>query len=147
VSAVGLESIDHTVQLTHIWINELDALLEWDSKSRSYRLLRVVLQALRDWLPINEVADLGAQLPTLLRGVYYEHWRPATTPVRERHKEHFLSRIDDAFKIDPIVFTPDAVSAVFQLLSNKIAAGEIDNVRHALPKDLRALWPTRPQAA
>jgi uncharacterized protein (DUF2267 family) len=147
MSAVGLESIDHTVQLTHIWINELDMLLGWDSKSRSFRLLRTVLQALRDWLPVNEAVDLGAQLPMLLRGAYYEHWRPATTPVRERHKANFLARIDDAFRTDPIIFTPDAVSAVFQLLSDKIGAGEIEDVRHALPADLRALWPARPQAA
>jgi uncharacterized protein (DUF2267 family) len=147
MSAVGLESIDHTVQLTHIWINELDARLGWDNKARSYRLLRTVLQAVRDWLPVNEAADLGAQLPALLRGVYYEHWRPATTPVRERHKENFIARVDHAFRTDPIIFTPKAVSAVFELLSEKIGAGEIDDVRHELPADLRALWPTRPQAA
>jgi hypothetical protein len=42
MSAVGLESIDHTVQLTHIWINELDtsasaasvALLTWPRVAR-----------------------------------------------------------------------------------------------------------------
>jgi uncharacterized protein (DUF2267 family) len=83
--------------------------------------------------------DLGAQLPMLLRGVCYEHRRPATTPVRERHKANFLARIDDAFRTDPIIFTPDAVSAVFQLLSDKIGAGEIEVVRHALPADLRLL--------
>ena len=65
-----LESIDHTVQLTHIWINELDEMLGWSDKSRSYRLLRTVLQTLRDWLPVNRSADLAAQLPALFRGVY-----------------------------------------------------------------------------
>ena len=147
MSAVGLESIDHTVQLTHKWIKELDAMLGWDNKSRSYRLLRTVLQALRDWLPVNEAADIGAQLPTLLRGVYYEHWRPATTPVKERSKSDFLARVDDAFRSDPIISTQESVSAVFELLSNKIGAGEIDDVRQSLPADLKALWPTRPKAA
>ena len=105
MSTVGLESIDHTVQLTHSWINELDALVGWGSKARSYRLLRTVLQALRDWLPVNDAAHFGAQLPTLLRGVYYEHWRPADTPVTERHRSNFLARVDDAFRTDPIMFT------------------------------------------
>jgi uncharacterized protein (DUF2267 family) len=104
-------------------------------------VLRTVLQALRDWLPLNEVVDLGAQLPRLLRGVYYEHWRPATTPVKKRSKAEFLARIDDAFAIDPIVVTPDTVTAVFELLSEKIGAGEIEDVRQLLPADLRALWP------
>ncbi len=147
MSAVGLESIDHTVQLTHIWINELDARLGWADKHRSYRLLRTVLQAVRDWLSVNEAAGFGAQLPELLRGVYYEHWRPATTPVKNRHKADFIARIDNAFRTDPILFTPDAVTAVFELLSDKIAPGEIADVRHELPADLRALWPFPSQAA
>ncbi len=101
----------------------------------------------RDWLPANEAANLAAQLPELLRGVYYEHWRPATTPVKQRGKNDFTARIDRAFKDDPIIFTPEAVSTAFALLSNKISAGEIDDVRHALPADLRALWPLPSQAA
>ena len=147
MSAVGLESIDHTVQLTHIWINDLDARLGWENKHRSYRLLRTVLQAVRDWLPVNEAAGFGAQLPELIRGIYYEHWRPAATPVKQRHRADFVARIDSAFKTDPLLFTADAITAVFELLSEKVAAGEIEKVRHALPADIRALWPHSSQAA
>ncbi len=147
MSAVGLESIDHTVQLTHGWINELDAMLGWNDKARSYRLLRSVLQALRDWLPVNESADFAAELPNLLRGVYYEHWRPATTPVKQRSKADFLARVDHAFVGDPIAYTAEAVSIAFQFLSTKIAAGEIADVRHALPADVRALWSLSSAAA
>jgi uncharacterized protein (DUF2267 family) len=146
MSAAGLESIDHTVQLTHIWINDLDSRLGWENKHRSYRLLRTVLQALRDWLPVNE-AGLGAQLPELLRGVYYEHWRPNRTPVKHRKKAEFLARIADAFRNDPISSTSNAVTAVFELLSDKIAAGEIEDVRHELPADIRVLWPLPSQTA
>jgi uncharacterized protein (DUF2267 family) len=84
MSAVGLESIDHTVQLTHIWINDLDARLGWENKHRSYRLLRTVLQTIRDWLMVEDAAKFGAQLPELLRGIYYEHWRPVKTPVKRQ---------------------------------------------------------------
>jgi uncharacterized protein (DUF2267 family) len=147
MSTTGLESIDHTVQLTHIWINDLDERLGWGSKPRSYRLLRVVLQALRDWLPTNEAADLAAQLPELLRGAYYEQWRPATTPVRERSKAAFLQRIDHAFPKDPVLDTEDAVSIAFATLSARISAGEIEDVRRALPHDLRELWPVAARAA
>jgi uncharacterized protein (DUF2267 family) len=147
MSAVGLECIDHTVQLTHVWINDLDTRLGWDNKHRSYRLLRTVLQAVRDWLPVNEAVGLGAQLPALLRGVYYEHWRPAATPVKQRSKADFIARIADAFENDPILFTSEAVTAVFELLSDKIAAGEIEGVRHELPAGIRALWPLPSQPA
>lgn len=147
MSAAGLESIEHTVHVTHTWINELDELLGWSNKSRSYRLLRSVLQALRDWLPVNEAADFAAQLPNLLRGVYYEQWRPAATPVKPRSKSDFLGRIDHALVGDPILHTEDAVRITFQFLSTKIAAGEIADIKHALPADLRALWTLSSAAA
>lgn len=147
MSAAGLESIDRAVQLTHTWINELDGRLGWKSKSRSYRLLRTVLQAVRDWLPANEAADFAAQLPELLRGVYYEHWQPANTPVRERSKADFLARIELAFKTDPLVYAPDAVATVFAMLSEKISGGEIEDVRRSLPAHLRELWPVPSRTA
>jgi uncharacterized protein (DUF2267 family) len=147
MSAVGLESIDHTVQLTHMWINDLDARLGWDNKHRSYRLLRIVLQAIRDWLKVEEAAKFGAQLPELLRGVYYEQWQPAKTPVKKRRKVDFIARVDHAFEADSLVFTSEAISTVFQLLSDKITPGEIEHVHHALPADIRALWPISSRAA
>jgi uncharacterized protein (DUF2267 family) len=143
MSAVGLEGIDHTVQLTHRWINELDDRLSWSNKPRSYRLLKAVLHAVRDWLPPNETADLAAQLPTLLRGVYYEQWRPAAVPAKHRTKADFLARVEDAFKADPLEQPARAVIAVFELPSSKITAGEVDDVRRALPEDVRNMWPER----
>jgi uncharacterized protein (DUF2267 family) len=146
MSAAGLEGLEHTLQLTHTWLNELDARLEWNNKARAYRLLKAVLHGLRDWLQLNEMADLGAQLPALLRGAYYEQWRPAITPVKRRTKEDFLARVDESFKQDPLPNTAQAVMAVFELLSKKISPGEIADVRQALPEDLRIIWP-EPYAA
>jgi len=147
MSAVGLEVIDHTIELTHIWINDLDDRLGWKNKHRSYHLLRAVLQTVRDWLPVNEAAAFGAQLPELVRGIYYEHWRPAATPVKQRHRADFIARVDNSFKTDPLMFSAHAITAVFELLSEKISAGEVEKVRHALPADVRALWPVPSAAA
>jgi uncharacterized protein (DUF2267 family) len=141
MSATGLESLDHTIQLTYAWIDDLDRRLGWNNKPRAYRLLKAVLHALRDRLPPAELANLGAQLPTLLRGVYYEQWRPMATIVRTRSKGEFLSRVDADFKIDPLPHTAQAIMTVFRLLSDKITAGEIEHVRHALPEELRNIWP------
>ena len=140
MSIKGLESLQHTVALTHTWINDLDERLEWNNKPRAYRLLKSVLHALRDWLHLNEAVDLGAQLPTLLRGVYYMNWRPTGNIVRIRTKAAFLARVDEDFQRDPLPNTEQAVMAVFALLSKKITAGEIDDVRRALPNDLRTIW-------
>jgi uncharacterized protein (DUF2267 family) len=141
MGATGLESIDHTVDVTHNWINDLDKRLGWNNKGRSYRLPRVVLQTLRDWLTVKDAVGFGAQLPILLRGIYYEHWRPAETPVANRAKADFLTRIDNAFELDPIPYTPDTLIAVFDLLSSKIDPGEVAHLRRALPPGLKMLFP------
>jgi uncharacterized protein (DUF2267 family) len=141
MSAVGLEGLDHTVQLTHIWINELDERLGWNNKPRTYRLLKAVLHGLRDWLQVTESADFAAQLPGLLRGAYYEQWRPAVTPVKKRSKADFLARVEQSFRADPLASPAQEVTKVFGLLSDKISAGEIEDVRRALPADLQDLWP------
>jgi uncharacterized protein (DUF2267 family) len=141
MSAVGLEALDHIVQITHVWINDLDRRLGWDNKSRAYRLLKAVLHALRDCLQVNDSAHFAAQLPELLRGAYYEQWRPAITPVKKRSKADFIARVEESFKTDPIENAAQAILAVFELLSKKITRGEIEKVRRALPQELRNLWP------
>jgi uncharacterized protein (DUF2267 family) len=141
MSAQGLENLQHTVQLTHIWINELDSRLAWNNKPRSYRLLKAVLHALRDSLQVNEAVDLGAQLPGLLRGAYYEQWRPSVTPIKNRSIGDFLDRVNEDFRKDPLPNSAQAVMAVFQLLTKKITEGEIDDVRRALPEEVRNIWP------
>jgi uncharacterized protein (DUF2267 family) len=143
MSTAGLEGLDHTVELTHVWINDLNERLGWNNKARAYRLLKSVLHALRDWLQVNESADLAAQLPGLLRGAYYEQWRPSNTPAKKRSKADFIARVEEAFKADPIEQPSQSIMAVVELLSEKISAGEISHVRHALPEELRNLWPER----
>ncbi|MFZ5690310.1 MAG: DUF2267 domain-containing protein [Pseudomonadota bacterium] len=137
----GFESFDHTIQLTHIWINDLDTRLGWNNKPRSYRLLKSTLHALRDLLPVNEAVDLGAQLPELLRGAYYEGWRPAATPVKARSLNDLTAAVTRHFKADPIPNAAQAVMEVCRLLNVKISPGEIDDVRHAMPEDIRNFWP------
>ena len=146
MSATGLETLDHSQQVTHRWINELDAALGWNNKARSYRLLRTVLQALRDCLPLGEIGDLAAQLPVVLRGVFYEQWRPAARERLRWDYDRLLDRIDEAFRKDPIVDTGGAVAVTFALLAEKISAGEIDEVIKALPADIRQLWTARVEA-
>jgi uncharacterized protein (DUF2267 family) len=136
-----MEALDHTVQLTHEWIAELDRHLGWNNKHRSFRLLRVTLQALRDCLPLQEQADIAAQLPMLLRGVFYEHWRPGAKKMR-RDLPTFLGRIYEAFPHDPIADAEGAVMICFDLLSRRITSGEVYQARQSLPSALQALWPT-----
>jgi uncharacterized protein (DUF2267 family) len=142
MSATGLSTFDETVHVSNLWLNELMRAVDWDDKYRTYRLLRATLHALRDRLTAHEAVQLGAQLPMLLRGLYYDSWHMKDIPPSERTKNAFLSHIESAFERDPNADTEKLVREVFKLLERKISAGEIDEVKHILPAEVRALWPS-----
>jgi uncharacterized protein (DUF2267 family) len=142
MSTTGLEAFDTTLQKTHAWLNELMTELGWeDNRHGAYLALRTVLHTLRDHLTVEEAVHLGAQLPMLLRGVYYEGWTLTSKPVKERHKAEFLAPITEAFRADERIDAEQVVRAVFRVLSRRITAGEIADVKHLLPAALRELWP------
>lgn len=130
-----------TYQTTNAWLKELMEELDWQDRHRAYRALRAVLHALRDRLTVEETADLGAQLPMLIRGLYYEGWTPSGKPVKERKKEDFLAHIEAAFRDDPAIFPEAVAGAVFKVLQRHVSAGEIGDVKQILPAQIRALWP------
>lgn len=140
MSALGLKVIDEAVQAANIWINELDSHTGWDNKQRSYRLLRAVMHAVRDHLTVDEATDLGAQLPALIRGIYYEGWNSSRNPVRMRHAKEFVAAVQKSFETDPLGDADHAVRAVFDLLDSHISAGEMKDVRSAFTKELRSLF-------
>jgi uncharacterized protein (DUF2267 family) len=143
--STGLDIFDTTIQKTNLWLKDLMQELGWDDRHKAYQGLRVTLQTLRDRLTIEEAAQLGAQLPLLLRGAYYEGWNPTDTPHKERHITAFLAPIRAHFHNDPRVNAEEVVRAVFKLLANYISTGEIADVREALPRELNALCPASTQ--
>ena len=76
-STAHLEILDRSVEKANLWITEVAAGLETGDRHEAYRVLRAFLHVLRDRLPVLEAAQLAAQLPLLIRGVFYEGWQPA----------------------------------------------------------------------
>lgn len=140
MSALGLKIIDDAVQSANVWVNQVDAATGWDHKDRAYRLLRAVLHALRDQLSPDEAAQLGAQLPTLVRGIYYEGWNPSKTPARIRKADDFIEKVQIAFRTDPLGDAPEAIAAVIGVLRAHVSAGEMADVETACTEDVRRLF-------
>jgi uncharacterized protein (DUF2267 family) len=138
------EVFDGTLQKTQAWLNEIQTELEWhEQPHKAYLALRTVLHTLRDRLTIEEAIQLGAQLPMLVRGFYFEGWTLKGKPRKERHKQDFLAHVGDAFKEDSTSRPESIARAVFKTLARHISPGEIEDVKHILPKALHELWPAQ----
>jgi uncharacterized protein (DUF2267 family) len=139
MSANGLDVFDKTLQTTHLWLNEIMAVTGPDRRV-AWHELGAVLRAVRDRIPLELAAHLGAELPILVRGIYYEKWRPAAQPERYRSLDEFcdcvLRNLGEIRPVDPRL----AARAVFGVLSRHLAEGQIRKVRDALPDEVRALW-------
>ena len=94
MSATGLEVFDDTIQKTNIWLKDIMESLGRDNRRLAYRALRAVLHALRDRMTVEEAAHLSAELPMLVRGIFYEQYRPADMPVKIRDQQEFLDTIN-----------------------------------------------------
>lgn len=139
MSAQGLDVFDKTLQTTHMWLNDISDQLIPD-RQFSWRALGAVLHTLRDRLPTDLAAHLSAELPLLIRGLYYDQYRPSAQPSDVRDLGAFFEaiagRLKNAHPSDP----RDATRAVFATLSRRVPAGQIGKVQDALPEDIRAFW-------
>ena len=139
MGAIGVTVLDHTVQETNVWLKGVEEEIQLESRQQAYNALRALLHTLRDRLPPEVAIKLGAQLPILIRGIYYEGWHAAQTPTKERHVEAFVdhvwSELPQQFPIDPLTVT----RGVFEILWEKLDPGEFEKVLNHLPTALREL--------
>ena len=140
MATAGFDTFDTTVQETNIWLKSVMHELHIDDGALAWTLLGATLHALRDRLQPQSAAHLGAQLPMLVRGLYYEHWPVAATPTKERHKAQFLEHF--AATLPPgVALEPERVArAVFWVIREKIDPGAVAKLVNRLPKELRVLW-------
>jgi uncharacterized protein (DUF2267 family) len=141
MSATGLQVFDRTLQITNIWLNEITEEIGPDRKL-AWAALGGVLRTLRDRLPINTSAHLGAELPLLVRGAYYDHYQPERQPTALRTGDQFLEEVEVQLAGQRPVNMTDAVHAVFGVLSRHLPPGACEKVRCSLPEDIRRLWPS-----
>ncbi|MEZ2126257.1 MULTISPECIES: DUF2267 domain-containing protein [unclassified Sinorhizobium] len=140
MSTTSLDVFDKTLQITNQWLNEImadhgpDRKLAWD-------ILCSVLRTLRDRLPPDLGAHLGAELPLLVRGAYYDQYRPSQLPHKQRSLDEFLGNIAEGLKSVRPVNSTEAAKSVFRVLARHVDLGQSAKVRDALPKEIQVLWP------
>ncbi len=146
MTTTGLTVFDDTIHATNTWLHEIGSRMVWDDRRKAYRLLRTSLHAIRDRLPPTAAAHLAAQLPLLMRGVFYEGWRPSEVPKKTRTRDEFLSGIRDAFSDDPDFDAEAAFREMVAVMKLHVSAGEMEALRRAMPDPIKALWEDEPPA-
>ena len=137
----GLKAFDRTLEKTHQFINDVAHRLNIEDKQIAFIGVKAVLHALRDRIPADEAVQLGSQLPVLLAGFYYQGWKPAATPTKERSKNEFLAKIRDNLpEKDYPTEIETLARSVFVILAQWVSDGEIDDVINMLPEDVQSLW-------
>ena len=116
MSETGLHTFDSTVQESNLWLHSVMEHMQTEDPHVGFAALKGTLHAVRDRVGTNHAVALGAQLPMLIRGLYYEGWHVADAQTKERHKDQFLDHvrrdIPKAGNVDP----EQAVRAVFSVL-------------------------------
>jgi len=140
-SQTHIDVFDKTVQEAYEWIHEVMEETGLDDRHYALQALRGVLHAVRDELTTDQNAHLSAQLPTLLRGLYYEGWDPSRTPAADRSLEVFLDRVRPSFAgYGRAIDLEQVVRGVLRVLARRMP-GSMAKIKCTLHHGLRALWP------
>ncbi|MER8563693.1 DUF2267 domain-containing protein [Mesorhizobium sp. M0578] len=134
------QDFNNALQLTQNWISDLMWRLRWHDRERVYQALIATLHALRDSLDRDHAVYMGARLPVLLRGFYYEGWHPGRRAIA-KDRNSFLDRIHDGVYCDPAVDPEEVARSVLAQFVDRLPAAELERAKAATPKMLHNLWP------
>ena len=132
----GLDVFDSTLEKSNLILKDIEADLGWETRrNQSYLILRTVLHALRDRLPAEEAVHFSAQLPLLLKGVFFDGWNIEEVPYK-MNKEEFVEYIAANFPFDVPMLLPELIRRVSGIIFRHIDEGAARKVISSLPKDI-----------
>jgi uncharacterized protein (DUF2267 family) len=142
---MSVDTIERNYHEANAWVNDLCRELGTDDEALAWRVLRADLQVLRDRLTLDEAAQLAAQLPHMLRGVFYEGFDPGRQPEKIRDADLFLARLAERAELPDTSGARPAAAAATRVLRRHIAEGEFDDVLAQLPEDIREVLAGEPE--
>lgn len=122
-------------QTAHEWLAVIAEHVGTQDRHYVLRALRSWLHLVRDRLSVDAAVHLGAQLPEVLRGVYYEGWIPQLAPIRYNAGE-FVKAFSHQTSV-PQDDVAHVVGAITAGLSELFSAGQLEHVSAMMPPDLR----------
>lgn len=137
MSRTGVDSLDRSIEKTNAWLGDVAASFGTEDRRLAYRVTRSWLHTLRDRLPVPIAAHIAAQLPELLRGVFYEGWNPSKVPIKYS-KDEYIARFAKDAQIHHTE-VPRAGRLVTSAFGRHLSAGAMNEALGALPADIRRL--------
>jgi uncharacterized protein (DUF2267 family) len=136
----GLATFNDTVQETNELLGKIEDELGWeDRREQTYAAFRNVLHVFRDRLPVNVSANFAAQLPMLVKGIYFDGWNPADMP-KDYSLEEFLAKAHENFPYDVEGGMEKVSKVVFKHLFDTIDEGEAKEIKGVFPDGYERLW-------
>jgi uncharacterized protein (DUF2267 family) len=138
----GLHPLDSSIHRTNEWLSQLALDLGVRDKLVAFNALRAVLASLREVLPLDVAAELAAELPLMVRGVYFDDWTPSREPLPGAGLVARIgARLDAPMQSEPVL------RATFVLLESRSSRSVVGSLKRALDDEARALWPPSPPSS
>lgn len=141
---VTVRQLSHATQQVQEWLNDLASRPPFENAEQAYSHLRAVIHAVRDRLTAEEVAHFGSQLPMIVRGFYFEGWRPAQAPNDFDTVDEFFQHVNaslDGGQAAAKVDVPAGTETVLAFLADHVDPGELRHVTDQLPPAIAELFP------
>ncbi|MGC1214486.1 MAG: DUF2267 domain-containing protein [Micromonospora sp.] len=137
-----ISAFESSLDKTNLILKDIEQAYGWpkEQRNQSYAALRTVLHLLRDRMPVQESAEFAAQLPVLLRGIYFEGWQPESVPIK-LNRDDFLYEVRQGFPYDVEGGTQRVVQVVLDALRKHVTQGEWEEVKATMPQDLVQMMP------
>lgn len=133
--------LDTSLRRTHEWLHEIGGELGSDNERAAYAALKATLHAVRDRLPSELVAHFGAEMPMLVRGIYYDGWRPSAARLKAAYQQDFCESIYGELDAhDGMQTVENVAGAVIRVVERRIAPCQVADVVQALPEQARQVW-------
>lgn len=140
--STNITSLDRAIQSTILWLKDVQDELLWDDKEKTYRATKSVLQAIRDRLPIEEIAHLMANLPIIMKGMMMDGYDYQEKPARIKTVEDFYNCIQEYYDVlrRDELNAKDVTHAVVTMLKKRVGEGEVRKIAANMPAELKPLF-------
>ncbi len=140
--STNITSLDRAIQNTILWLKDAQDELMWEDKEKVYRSTKAVLQAVRDRLPIEEIAHLLANLPMVMKGMMMDGYDYTQKPIRMRTVDEFYSCVQDYYDSQrrDVIDVAAATRAVVTMLKRRVGEGEMNKIVASMPLELKPVF-------